>query len=484
MRRFLLVVFFISVTVLSYAQLKVPSNLETEDIEGERLVAGEGEKKIITSAYGETSDKAMENALRNAVEEAVGALISSETKIENDEIVKDEVLSYSKGFIKTYKKLSEEKDDGDFKVTVAAIITQKQLIEKLEATGVEVAYQTSGMFAQLQAWDKAKEDEFSLAKKIFSVDPLKPFPIAYNFQVNVGEPVRKGEYYFINTKVIASPNPNYISIIQNTKAMLNELAYEVKEFAYFIDLSHNRSANSQSKMTYSAWVNVQKTIEIKRNGKEKINKDYQFLHCNFPEFKPRLMSGTYDMLNRHGNQRLEFLGNLDYELLGMLSKRSYEKPLSQEDKNRLNDRSLQTDRVNLVYDVFSKNYTPYLFIIREPKKITVYKFINPATIDVIGRYFTFLLEGLHVKTVFDMNGIDDIEVVNPVYHQCMYSYSSGIKTTTPEISNLYTGMVLESNPAVITVDEEHKFKSDDFSRIANIAVKPTYDGYTFFETKP
>lgn len=483
MRRFLIAI-FILVTPVTYAQFKVPKDLETEDIESQRLVAGEGEKKIITSAYGESSGKALENALRNAVEEAVGALISSETKIENDEIVKDEVLSYSKGFIKTYKKLSEEKDDSDFKVTVAAIITQKQLIDKLEAQGVEVAYQTSGMFAQLQAWDGMKNDEFNLASKIFTVDPTKPFPIAYNFQVNVGEPVRKGDYYYINTKVLATPNPNYTSIIQNTKAMLNELAYEVKEFAYFINLSHNRSANSQSKMAYSVWVNVQKTIEIKRNGKEKVNKDYQFLHCNFPEFKPRLMSGSYDMLNRHGNQRLDFLGNLDYEIFGMLSKRSYEKPLTQEDKNRLNDRALRTDRVNLVYDVFNKNYTPYLFIIREPKKITVYKFINPATVDVIGRYFTYLLEGLHVKTEFAMNGMDDIEVINPVYQQCMYSYSSNIKTTTPAISNLYRGMVLESNPTVVTVEEEHKFKSDDFSRIANIAVKPTYEGYTFYETKP
>lgn len=266
--------------------------------------------------------------------------------------------------------------------------------------------------------------------------------------------------------------------------MLNELAYEVREFAYFVDLAHAVAPNSQSKMTYSVWVNVQKEIKIKKNGKEKVDKNYQFVHCNFPDYEPRLMKGNVDMLKRRSNLRLNFLGNLDYELFGMFGKRSYERPLTQEDKNRLNDRNIRADRVNLVYDLFDKNFTPYLLIIREPKKITTYKFVNPATIEVIGRYFMYLLEGLHVKTEFSMNGIENIELINPVYHPCMYWYSSRIKTTTPDITNLYNGLVLQVDNKSITVEEKHKFKSDEFSRIANIAVKPTQEGYTFFETNP
>ena len=49
-----------------YGQINVPSDVETTDIEGEKLIAGEGEKKVITSAYGESPEKALENALRNA----------------------------------------------------------------------------------------------------------------------------------------------------------------------------------------------------------------------------------------------------------------------------------------------------------------------------------------------------------------------------------------------------------------------------------
>jgi hypothetical protein len=465
------------------SQLSVPSDVETKDIEGEKLVAGEGEKKVITSAYGETPEKALENALRNAVEEAVGALVSSETIIENDDIVKDEVLSYSKGFIKTYKKLSEEKDDGDYKVSVVAIITQKQLIEKLEATGVQVEYQTSGLFAQLQAWDKMKREEFEMAKKILNVDLEKKFPVAYDFQVSVGTPERSGDYYYVATEIAAKPNGNYDAIVENTKAILNEIAYEAREYSYLWDLGHKTGANSTSKMNYAAWVNVQLEVTKKRNGKEKVKKQYQMLDCNFPEYEPRIREGNYDMVRsgRPGD-RLEFLGTLDYEPLAMLAKRKYEKELTQEDKNRLNDRSLYLDRVNFVFDVFDKNYTPYLFIIREPKKITVYKFLNPATTEVVGRYFMFLMEALHFKTVFTMNGMDNMEVINPVYHQIMYAFNSGLKTTSQDIHNLYRGFVLEALPRIATYEVQHKLEAADFSKITNIAVEPSYEGIEFFET--
>ncbi len=467
-----------------YGQINVPSDVETTDIEGEKLIAGEGEKKVITSAYGESPEKALENALRNDVEEAVGSLVSSETIIENDEIVKDEVLSYSKGFIKTYKKLSEEKDDGDYKVSVVAIITQKQLIEKLEATGVKVEYQTSGMFAQLQAWDKMKQDEFEMAKKVLTINQDKKYPIAYNFEVSVGTPERSGDYYYIDTKIMAKPNANYEAIISNTKALLNEIAYEAKEYSYFMDIGHLSSAGSTSKIPYSAWINVQQEVIIKKNGKKKVKKNYQRLDLNFPEYEPTLKDRAYDYMERgRASNWIEFLGSLDYEAINSLGKKKFEKIISQEDKNRLNDNSINLDKYNYTYDIFEKNYTPYLFIIREPKKITVYKFINPATNKVVGKYFSFLLEAMHFKTVVAMNGAENMELINPFHRLIMYSFRSELKTTTPDINTNYIGYVLETLPRVATFDNRVKLSAEDFQKITNIAVEPSYTGQTFYETE-
>ncbi len=97
------------------------------------LEALEGEKKIVADGYGSTPDEALTAALQNAVEQAAGSYVSSMTEIENDEIVKDEVLSLSHGFIKEHRKLSESKFDDEYKVVVAAIIVEKQMIKSLEA---------------------------------------------------------------------------------------------------------------------------------------------------------------------------------------------------------------------------------------------------------------------------------------------------------------------------------------------------------------
>ncbi|MDA3823798.1 MAG: hypothetical protein PF450_14475, partial [Bacteroidales bacterium] len=364
-----------------------------------------------------------------------------------------------------------------------AIITQKQLIEKLEATGVKVEYQTSGLFAQLQAWDKMKQDEFEMAKKVLTVNQDKKFPVAYNFEVSVGTPERNGDYYYVDTKIMAKPNANYEAIINNAKALLNEIAYEAKEYSYFMDMGHASSSGSTFKIPYSTWINVKQEVSIKKNGKKKVKKNYQRLDLNFPEYEPPTKDGDQDYFEwGRASIWIEFLGSLDYEAINSLGKKKFEKLISQEDKNRLNDNSIMFDRHNYTYDIFEKNYTPYLFIIREPKKITVYKFINPATNKVVGKYLSFLLEAMHFKTVLSMNGADNMELITPLHRLIMYSFRSELKTTTPDIYTHYKGYVLETLPRVATFDNRVKLSAEDFQKITNIAVEPSYTGYTFFET--
>ncbi len=329
-----------------------------------------------------------------------------------------------------------------------------------------------------------KEDEIEMAKKVLTVNQDKKFPITYNFEVSVGSPERSGDYYYVDTKIMAKPNANYEAIINNTKALLNEIAYEAREYSYLLDMGHSSSSGSTNKIPYSAWVNVQQEVIIKKNGKKKVKKNYQRLDLNFPEYEPRLRDGDNDYLIRgRDHKSIEFLGSLDYELVTAMTKKKFEKTISQDDKNRLNDNSIRLDKYNSTYDIFDKNYTPYLFIIREPKKITVYKFINPATNKVVGRYFSFLLEAMHFKTVISMNGADNMEMIEPVNRLIMYSFQSRLKTTTPDINANYIGYVLETLPRVATFDIRVKLSAEDFQKITNIAVEPSYTGRTFYETE-
>lgn len=78
-------------------------------------------------------DKAIENALRNAVEEKAGVMIKSYTEVENFELKLDQILSESKGFVNNYRVISEGRENNTYKVLIEAEISDGKLKERLDA---------------------------------------------------------------------------------------------------------------------------------------------------------------------------------------------------------------------------------------------------------------------------------------------------------------------------------------------------------------
>ena len=78
-------------------------------------------------------DKAIDNAQRNAVEEKVGVMITSFSEVENFQVKVDQILSESKGFINTYRVLSEGREGDTYKVTIEADVGMGKLKERMEA---------------------------------------------------------------------------------------------------------------------------------------------------------------------------------------------------------------------------------------------------------------------------------------------------------------------------------------------------------------
>ena len=190
------------------------------------LVAGEGEKKVITSGYGKNPDEALTQALRNAVEEAVGTYMTSTTRIENDDIIEDKILSLSRGFIKDFKKLSEMKVEGETKVTVAVIVTKTQILETLKASGIKVKVAGKKMFQQFASFDRQMEDEYKLIYDLLK-DLPKEGPLDYEVEV-LGQPVRSGSDYEIKVSITGTINQNFRNQFSNFRNILNETAFDNK----------------------------------------------------------------------------------------------------------------------------------------------------------------------------------------------------------------------------------------------------------------
>lgn len=68
-------------------------------------------KKVISTGVGLTESEALKDTTRNAVQQVVGAYILSDTYVKNSQLIKDEILTNSNGFVKGFKIISQTKDD-------------------------------------------------------------------------------------------------------------------------------------------------------------------------------------------------------------------------------------------------------------------------------------------------------------------------------------------------------------------------------------
>lgn len=125
---------FFGITVLGLSIAFSFFTVHAQDIN--RVV---GMATIHGGAVDRARDTAIDNALRTAVEEKVGVMIASSTEVENFQVKRDQILSESKGFINTYRIISEEKTGDTFKVTIEADVSDGRLKGRMEALGIIMA---------------------------------------------------------------------------------------------------------------------------------------------------------------------------------------------------------------------------------------------------------------------------------------------------------------------------------------------------------
>lgn len=96
-------------------------------------VEAKGEAAIIQGDKAQARDKAIDDALRKAVESAVGTMISSETISENYQLLSDRIYSHSDGYVQKYRITDEREGDGVYIVEVKAKVTTGSIHNDLQS---------------------------------------------------------------------------------------------------------------------------------------------------------------------------------------------------------------------------------------------------------------------------------------------------------------------------------------------------------------
>jgi len=98
-------------------------------------VEATGTAAIVNGNVASARNQALVNAQRNAVEQGVGLVLDSKTVAENFQIIKDQILTSSQGFVTKYLVVSEAAtaDRQSYQVKIKAEVAQNLLEDRLSA---------------------------------------------------------------------------------------------------------------------------------------------------------------------------------------------------------------------------------------------------------------------------------------------------------------------------------------------------------------
>lgn len=182
--------------------------------------------EVISTGIGQDSDRALRNALRAAIEQAVGTMVDSETLAQNDEVINDQILSYSAGFVESHKVISEPRTrDGLVIIKIQAQVKRTQLTEKLQAANIHIKeVDGESLFGEVIT----RLDQKQSAKDML-VKALTGFPENYLYATMEGKPGYNEVSNTLNITVKLSLNKDgYGDFSRNLSNLFKQIATENK----------------------------------------------------------------------------------------------------------------------------------------------------------------------------------------------------------------------------------------------------------------
>ncbi len=102
----------------------------------EKRIVAEGRSTLANLDKEKAYERALEDAFRKAVEQGVGIHISSQSMTKNYQLISDEILARSSGYVQEYKILKSYEKDGFYVIKISALVKLDDIKNDLQAVGI------------------------------------------------------------------------------------------------------------------------------------------------------------------------------------------------------------------------------------------------------------------------------------------------------------------------------------------------------------
>ena len=197
---------------------------------------------IKVTGQGKSMTEARSNALRNAIEQAFGTFISSNTIILNDSLIKDEIMSLANGNIKRFDIINEiQSKDGSCLSTLNAEVSIGKLNLFCKSKGIKVEFE-GGLFTMNIKQQLLNEEAEYLAIRN-TINYLQPLVLeSFDYVVSYDPPVSVdggSNNWLIKYKVETRSNTNMDVIYNYLNKLFNSVSLTYNERDNYQKLKKN-----------------------------------------------------------------------------------------------------------------------------------------------------------------------------------------------------------------------------------------------------
>ncbi len=155
--------------------------------DGEKIINSEisDSIQIVAQGVGLDADSALRNAYSNAIQQALGLYVDASTLVQNDQIIKDQVLTHSRGLIQEVTTVSQGIENGLMTVSIRATIKKQPLVDHITPViKTSARIDGSSLHAEVATTENQKKNALELIES--AVTTLKS-PSAFKFEI-FGDP--------------------------------------------------------------------------------------------------------------------------------------------------------------------------------------------------------------------------------------------------------------------------------------------------------
>jgi hypothetical protein len=198
--------------------------------------------RITSCGSGETFEEAERNALKSALEKAFGAFISSKTEMLNDQIVSDNFVSVSNGYIKSYVNINNtENSNGKYYSTLLVTVSLDKLAMFAESHGENVEFNGSLFYVNIQQKIINELSEIDVVTDLVGMSH-EILQNSFDYKIKVEPPKAKDASnlnWVVPLKVSAVCNENLGVVADNFYKILKSIELSDVELQEYIDLHKN-----------------------------------------------------------------------------------------------------------------------------------------------------------------------------------------------------------------------------------------------------